>query len=172
MYWGSHFHESSLHQDLDNEYRYWRNQYTCFPAVRLLSIISVFSPYFVHHDVQFHLLQFWDGLIFSWRQVQCKKDHQLFFQNLRYPSCLCHNWLQRIPAIVVEECFPPPIIHFKPCRHQLLKLLYFHQRTYARCWGYLRKPAIMESPSKTADTILDDLMSTAWSLWFMTQFSL
>ena len=36
---GSHFHESSLHQDLNNEYRYWRNKYTCFPVVRLLSII-------------------------------------------------------------------------------------------------------------------------------------
>ena len=30
--------------------------------------------------------------------------------------------------------------------------------------GYLTKPAIMESPSKTADTFLDDLMSAAWSL--------
>ena len=30
--------------------------------------------------------------------------------------------------------------------------------------GYLRKTATMESPSKTADALFDDLMSVAWFL--------
>ena len=88
-------------------------------------MISVFLPYFVHHKVEFHLSQFWDGLFFSLGQVWYKKDHQLFFQNRRYPGCLCHNWLKRTPEIVVVGCFPLSLTCFESCRHQFHSLLCF-----------------------------------------------
>ena len=69
------------------------------------------------------------------RASAIQKDHQLFFQNYWYPGCLWHNWLQDIPAIVVEGCFPPSIMCFEPYCHQFHSLLYFHRIIYTRCWS-------------------------------------
>ena len=90
-------------------------------------MISVFWPYFVHHKVEVHLSQSWDGLFFSWGQVRYKNDHLLFFQNRRYPGCLCHNWLRCTPVIVVEVCIPLSIICFESCRHQFTVCVFIEQ---------------------------------------------
>ena len=51
------------------------------------------------------------------------------------------------------------------------QFIVFSSNNLYQMLGYLRKPAIMESRSKIADTFFDDLMSAAWFLWFRSQLS-
>ena len=52
------------------------------------------------------------------------------------------------------------------------QFIVFSSKNLYQILGYLRKPAIVESPSKSADTCFDNLMSAVWFLWFTTQLSL
>ena len=112
----------------------------------------------------------WFILFLRARAMQ--KRPAAIFQNRRYPGCLCHNWLQRTPAIVVEGCFPPSIIRFEPCRHQFHSLLYFHRRIYTTCWGIWGNLQQWSLRAKYRIRLFDDFMSAAWYLWFQIQFSL
>ena len=92
---GCHLREPSLYQVLNNVYPYWFNLHICFPAVRLLPVIT--TPFITIVRSFFLFL----------RQVQNKKVHPLHYQEHLYLGCWCHSLLIRTSAMAVKGFFPP-----------------------------------------------------------------
>ena len=92
---GCHLREPSLYQVLNNVYPYWFNLHICFPAVRLLPVIT--TPFITIVRPFFLFL----------RQVQNKKVHPLHYQEHLYLGCWCHSLLIRTSAMAVKGFFPP-----------------------------------------------------------------
>ena len=100
---------------------------------------------------------------FFWRQLRYKEDHQLFFRIVGIQVVLpqlTKNYSSNCGRGMFSTLHNTLWIIFL----SMLPFNMFSSKNLYQMLGYLRKPAKMESPSKTPDVFFGDLISTAWEV--------